>query len=273
MLIALATSPRFERAVAALPGARARAWRSARRYVAGAAADDALRVAGALADRGLRASIDLFGEGVTDPAVATTVAAAYVRLAATLPPGAWLSIDLSHIAFDPVLLARVAAALPPGARVQVGAEEPAVTDRVLDAVVDSGGGRADATLQANLRRSPRDARRLAGAGVPVRLVKGAYAAPASEAHEWGPATDAAFAELALGLRDAGGTVRLATHDDALLERLLPALPEADCEVLLGVRPELATSLVAAGRRVRVYVPYGPDWFRYFMRRRAESHGA
>jgi proline dehydrogenase len=273
MLFALATSAGFERAVAAVPGARARAWRSARRYVAGEALEDALGVARALGERGLRASIDLFGERVTDPTVAAAVAGAYVRLAAAVGRGTWLALDLSHVAFSPALLARVVGALPEGARVQVGAEEATVTDRVLEALLEAGGGRVDATVQANLRRSPADAARLAAAGVPVRLVKGAYVEPSAAAHPWGAATDTAYVELAHALRDADATVRLATHDDALLERLLPALPEADCEVLLGVRPRLASSLVAAGRRVRVYVPYGPDWFRYFMRRRAEARGA
>ncbi|MFL5890982.1 MAG: proline dehydrogenase family protein, partial [Solirubrobacteraceae bacterium] len=112
--------------------------------------------------------------------------------------------------------------------------------------------------------------RLAAAGVPVRLVKGAYVERA--ALPWGPETDAAYARLALELRDAEAEVRLATHDEALLRRVLPELPCADCELLLGVRPELAAQLRASGRRVRVYVPYGPNWFRYLMRRRAETQG-
>ncbi|MFL5875949.1 MAG: proline dehydrogenase family protein [Solirubrobacteraceae bacterium] len=265
-LFSLATSEAFEWAVGRVPGARERAWRSARRYVAGEAPDDALQVARALGARGLLASIDLFGERVTDPQVVRSVADAYVALAGRLPEGACLSIDLSHVAFDAGVLRRIAAV----ARVQVGAEAAAVTDRVLDAVLAVGGERVDATLQANLPRSAADAARLAAARVPVRLVKGAYVEPG--ALPWGPETDAAYARLALELRDAGAEVRLATHDEALLRRVLPELPGADCELLLGVRPELAAQLRASGRRVRVYVPYGPNWFRYLMRRRAETQG-
>ena len=270
LLFALATNERFERAVARVPGARARAWRSARRYVAGETGADALRVAAALAAKGLQASLDLFGERVSDRTEAARVTDAYVTLAGRLPTGAWLSLDLSHVAFDGAALRRIAAALPDGARVQVGAEEAAVTDRVLDAVVAAAGAPVDATVQANLPRAPADAQRLAAAGIPVRLVKGAYVE--ADALPWGAETDAAYARIAL-LLGAGAALRLATHDDALHRLLLPALPAADCELLLGVRPDRAAALRAAGRRVRVYVPFGPDWFRYFMRRRAEAQGA
>ena len=146
-----------------------------------------------------------------------------------------------------------------------------MTDRVLDAVLAAAGAPVDATVQANLLRGPADAQRLAAAGIPVRLVKGAYVE--ADALPWGAETDAAYARIALLLGDAGAAVRLATHDDALHRLLLPAVPSADCEVLLGVRPDRAAALRAAGRRVRVYVPFGPDWFRYFMRRRAEAQGA
>jgi len=270
LLFALATSERFERAVARVPGARARAWRSARRYVAGETGADALRVAAALAAKGLQASLDLFGERVSDRTEAARVTDAYVTLAGRLPAGAWLSLDLSRVAFDGAALRRIAAALPDGSRVQVGAEEAAVTDRVLDAVVAAAGAPVDATVQANRPRAPADAQRLAAAGIPVRLVKGAYVE--ADALPWGAETDAAYARIAL-LLGARAALRLATHDDALHRLLLPALPAADCELLLGVRPDRAAALRAAGRRVRVYVPFGPDWFRYFMRRRAEAQGA
>jgi proline dehydrogenase len=127
------------------------------------------------------------------------------------------------------------------------------------------GRPVEATLQANLRRSPADADRLTAEGVPVRLVKGAYAEDRALAHPWGPETDGAYAELARRLPD----VALATHDDALRA----ALPHARCELLLGVRPADAARLAAEGRDVRIYVPYGAGWFRYFMRRRAEAQGA
>ncbi|HWI73537.1 MAG TPA: proline dehydrogenase family protein [Baekduia sp.] len=276
-LFRLATNPLYERAILGTPPLRARAWSAARRYVAGETLQDAVAVVRALDADGLAASIDLFGEGVTDPAHAARVADAYVELAGALdatPPGTWLSIDLSHIAFDAGHLTRIAAALPPGRVLQVGAEEAETTDRVQAAVLaaHAQGLPVAATLLANLRRSPLDARALAAAGVPVRLVKGAYVEPAAVAHPYGPATDAAYAQLARTLGAGGGDLYLATHDDALRAPLLAELPDATCELLLGIHLDRARALAAAGRTVRVYVPFGSDWLRYFLRRRAEAQG-
>ena len=275
-LFRIATSATFERGVRAFPGGEARAWRTARRYVAGSGSDDAIAVVRRLAAAGLHASVDLFGEQ-TDPAAAHGVARAYERLctqlAAETPDTTWVSVDLSHLAFDAGLLDAVAAAVPPGRRLQIGAEEAAHTDRVLDLVAGAAaaGHPVEATLQANLPRSTRDADRLADAGVPVRLVKGAYVEPG--ALPYGAAVDDAYAALARRLHGHGAGLALATHDRALRERLLRDLPAARCELLLGVCPADATALAAAGRDVRVYVPYGDAWFRYFMRRRAEAQGA
>lgn len=279
----LATSEDFEHAVGAVPGGERVAYRLASRYVAGATADDALAAARRLAAQGVLSSIDLFGENVTDPSEADRVADAYVALAARIDAGTYLSIDLSHIAIDEPgdgarrRLERIAGALPAGARIQVGAEQVARTDRILDAVlaVARAGGPVAATIQANLRRSVADAHRLADAGVPIRLVKGAYVETPSLAHAWGDPTDLAFIELAHALQraGAGATLSLGTHDPVIREALLPALPGAGVEMLFGVRTEDLGPLVARGVPVRVYVPYGDRWFRYAMRRAAESRGA
>jgi proline dehydrogenase len=278
-LVRVATSEAFERAIDRVPGARERAWRSARRYVAGPTAADAVTVAHRLeASAGLGASVDLFGER-TSPAEAPAVARRYVELCRVLAEQTsartWLSLDLSHIAFDGGLLDAIAAAVTPGRRLQIGAEEAAVADRVLNVVIAAAqaGRPVEATLQANLKRSSHDADRLAAAGVPVRLVKGAYPEPPRLAHPWGPRTDAAFADLAGRLHAAGVDVALATHDHALRSALLAELRGARCETLLGIDPAGTAALAAAGRDVRVYVAFGPDWLRYLMRRRAESQGA
>jgi proline dehydrogenase len=249
--------------------------------VAGDTADDALEAARRLASGGVDSSIDFFGENVTDPREADRVADAYVALAARIDAGTFLSIDLSHVAIDDPgdgarrRLGRIAAALPDGARIQVGAEQAARTDRILDAVLAAArdGGPVAATVQANLRRSSADAQRLVEAGVPIRLVKGAYAETPALARAWGDDTDIAFIELAHTLHGAGAALSLGTHDPVIREALLAALPGVVIETLLGVRPEDNTSLVARGVRVRVYVPYGDRWFRYAMRRAAESRGA
>jgi proline dehydrogenase len=281
ILFRLATSQRFERSVRAAPGGERLAYRLASRYVAGATADDALATARRLAADNVLSSIDYFGEKVTDAAEADRVADAYVALAGRIDAGTYLSIDLSHIAIDEPgdgarrRLERIAAALPAGARIQVGAEQATRLDRILVAVLEvaRGGGPVAATIQANLRRSPADAQRLAEAGVPIRLVKGAYIETPALAHAWGDPTDIAFIELAYALHCAGATVSLGTHDPVIREALLPALPGVSIEMLLGVRSYDLPTLAARGVPVRVYVPYGDAWFRYAMRRAAESQGA
>ncbi len=193
---------------------------------------------------------------------------------------AWLAIDLSHIGLDVSVelcqrhLAAIVQALPPGRRIQVGAEDTGRTDPILEVVtaLAAEGAPLMATVQANLYRSPQDAARLTAAGVPVRLVKGAYVEPAGLAYPWGEATDVAFLRLAHRLRGAGAAFSLATHDPVLREALLLALGPSPVEMLLGVRPQDARDLVRRGVEVRCYVAYGPDWFRYWMRRLAESQG-
>jgi proline dehydrogenase len=274
----LATSGAFDRAVHASPTLRDRAWRSAQRYVAGPTEADAVAVCGRLAAVGLGSSVDLFGER-TSAEEASAVAVDYEQLCGTLSaataPSTWLSLDLSHIAFDGALLERIARAVPPGRRLQVGAEEAAQADRILGLVIAAAqqGLPVEATLQANLLRSPRDAERLAAAGISVRLVKGAYVESPADALPWGPPTDEAYAALAHQLTTAGADVALATHDAPLRARLLAELPDARCELLLGILPDDAVALAATGHDTRIYVPYGPDWLRYFLRRRAESQGA
>jgi len=104
-------------------------------------------------------------------------------------------------------------------------------------------------------------------------VKGAYVESASVALPWGDPTDLAYMELAHELHRRGVEVALATHDPVLREALLTALPDLGVEMLLGVREDDARALAARGVPVRIYVPYGHDWFRYAMRRFAESRGA
>ncbi len=278
VLFALATSDRFERAVRLAPGGETLAYKLASRYFAGVTIDDALATAYRLAAQGVLSSIDYFGENVFDPVEADRVTDEYLalagRVATEAPAGTYLSLDLSHVALDERRLARIAAALPPGVQVQVGAEQAARTDRILDAVLGVArvSGSVSATVQANLLRSPADAHRLAEAGVPIRLVKGAYVEDPSAAIGWGDPTDIAFADLAHGLHRAGARLSLATHDPVLREALLPALPGAGVEMLLGVRPYDLPSLVSRGIPVRLYVPFGERWFRYAMRRAAESRG-
>lgn len=286
ILFRLATSALVERAVRTVPRGQDLAWRVASRYVAGTAAGDAMRVARELHTRGVASSIDQFGELVDDPARAHRVAEDYLRLAgelAELPPDTWLAVDLSHLGLDvdphgcAAQLAAIARALPPGRRIQVGAEDHARADAVLACVLDvAGRGLADrlgATVQANLHRTVDDVARLLAAGVHIRLVKGAYVEPPDRALPFGEPTDVAFLRLAHRLAAADARFALATHDGVLREALLAALGPVPVEHLLGVRPEVLAELTARGVPTRVYIPFGHNWFRYWMRRLAESRGA
>jgi proline dehydrogenase len=281
--LAVATKPGWERAVRAVPGGERAAYRLARGYVAGPRPEDALDCADRLAAAGLASSIDFFGENVSDPIDADGVSDSYVALAQSLdraPETTFLSIDLSHIGLDQPgdavqrRLERIASALPAGRRIQVGAEQERRADRILAAVsaVARQGGAVSATIQANLKRSRADAQALAESAVPIRLVKGAYAEDPTVARPWGEPTALAFLELAHELHAGGAELAIATHDAVLREALLRALPGLGVEMLLGVRSADARAIAARGVPVRIYTPYGDGWFRYAMRRWAESVG-
>lgn len=286
VLLHLATSQRLERAVKATPGGARAAWRAASRYVAGETRAEALAVAGTLLASGHAVSIDLFGERVRDPARADGVADEYVALANAIdglaPDRAWLSVDLTHLAVhtDPAGAARrletIARALPDGRRIQIGAEDAAHADAiqrcVLDVAARGHAQRLGATIQANLLRSVDDVRALADAGIHIRLVKGAYV-ERTGAHPFGEATDLAFLRLGEQLHAAGAPWSMATHDGRMREALLMAGVDATVEQLFGVRPDVLAELHGRGIATRVYLPYGPDWFRYWARRVAESRGA
>lgn len=286
VLFRLATSERLERTIKRLPGGEGLAWRAASRYVAGRSREDGLTTAHRLLNQGHGVSVDLFGEGVQDAAVADRVLGDYVELAAALPSSpadAWLSVDLSHLALstDPRgavdRLAQIAAALPSGRRAQVGAEEAATTDAALECVLAATergfADRLGATVQANLKRSPSDLDRLTDAGVHVRLVKGAYVEPGTVAHPYGETTDVAYLRLAFRLAEQGRPFSLATHDARLREAVFLAHGPTPVEQLFGVREHELAELTERGIPTRVYIPYGADWFRYWLRRIAESRGA
>lgn len=165
--------------------------------------------------------------------------------------------------------------LPPGRRVQVGAEDAARTEAVLSCVLNVAsrglGSRIGATVQANLLRSPTDMTMLTCSGVHVRLVKGAYL-ETEGVHPYGEPTDVAYLRLGVQLAEAGGSWSMATHDGRLREALLFAVGTVPVEQLLGVRSETLSNLYDRGIPTRIYIPYGPHWFRYWLRRLAESRG-
>lgn len=277
----LATSDAVERAARALPPIERACYRRARRYVAGETLEDALATARDLAARGLGSTIDFFGESLSDRAAVESVVDTYAEAASRiqgLGDGAYLEVVPSHVGVDispgffREQLGRIVEALPPGSRLEVSAEESWRTERVLPVVLALAeeGAPLMLTLQANLRRTESDARRVVDAGIPMRLVKGAYLESRDVAHPWGEATDRAFRRLARQVHDSGGQLAIATHDPQLRDSLLSTLDGVTVEMLLGVRADDALRLAAAGHSVRIYVPFGTRWFRYWMRRRVEA---
>jgi proline dehydrogenase len=284
ILYKLATSERFERLIHNNRTLDRRAFRAALRYVAGLTLADALAVVRDLNGRGFASSLDLFGETAHEPVEIAHTVQAYVDAAnslAQMDADVDLEVVPSHLGVDGdpdafrSNLEAICRALPPGRRLQVSAEESSRTEAILDAVVRlrTSGAPVVATLQANLRRTEGDVERLADASVPIRLVKGAYLEPRETAFAWGEPTDLAFVRLAHKAHDLGIELAIGTHDRVLREALLLALGGIGLEMLLGVRREDAENLITRGYRVRIYVPYGEAWFRYWMRRLAESRGA
>ena len=254
-------------------------------YVAGETTEDALTQARELARLNLSASLDFFGEQVTDPAQADAVAEAYRRWrivwATDAPPGTWLSVDLSHLGIyrrcsaPPVAGSRRSPSACPTAPACRSARRrrPSPTRarrRAQRARTARGSRRPSRPTSVAV---PEDVPGLAAAGIGVRLVKGAYLEDPRDALPHGDATDLAYLQLAEQLGELDAEVHLATHHGLLREACRRVLPRAPVEMLLGVRGAEASALAAAGVPVRLYVPFGPDWFRYAMRRLAEARGA
>lgn len=264
------------------------------RFVAGGTEQDAVAAVVRLAGGGLRASVDLLGEGVLGAQDAHGTVEAYLRLLAVadqhgVAAGLDVSVKLSALgqavprdgqavsASNAALIAARAQSL--GATITLDMEDHTTTDATLTTLVQL---RRDfptvgAVVQAQLRRTEADCRDLARAGSRVRLCKGAYLEPASLAHQGRRAVSASYARC-LGILMAGpGYPMIATHDPELLEltgRLVRHLdrPAASYEyqLLFGVRPAEQRRLAAAGATVRVYLPYGPDCVPYLSRRVVEK---
>lgn len=262
--------------------------RVARRFVAGESLADALAAVEGIRGAGLTATLDHLGENVTTPAAAEQAAASAAESLEALHARGFeanVSVKLTQFGLDlDAALARRllravaerAAAL--GGFVRVDMEGSAYTDRTLDLVLaaHAAGLPVGTVLQSALRRTAGDAERLIAAGVRIRLVKGAYREPASLAFATKAEVDGSYRRLAERLLAAGNYPAIATHDPAMIAATLAAArqqglpPERfEFQMLYGIRRDLQASLRRQGWRVRVYVPYGAEWYPYFMRRLAE----
>ncbi len=258
----------------------------ASRFVAGDTADQAVSVARRLNGDGLTVSLDLLGEEVSDPATAETACEAYLACLddiARAGLAANVSIKLTQLglAFDEQLarssvdrLARRAAEA--GTTVTIDMEDSRFTAATIEvyAAAQAGHGNLGVCLQAALRRTPEDLERILPLGGHIRLCKGAYVEPESVAFQDKAEVDAAFLRLLERLMAADGVKpAIATHDDRMLARAeeLGRFRSGPFEfqMLYGVRGDRQRALVADGHDLRIYVPYGSEWYAYLTRRLAE----
>ena len=284
-LMAAAASERVRNAVTRTHAARA----VVDQYVAGESSEDAVAVARTLRAAGLLVTLDYLGEETTDAQRAAATAAQYVHLlgkltAEGLTEGGAVEVSArqprpnaigERVAIEH-LERIVSAAADAGTTVTIDAEDHTTTDAALRIAgsLRSRSPSVGTVLQAALRRTEADARALAAPGTRVRLCKGAYAEPAAEAFETRHDVDKSFARCLRVLMTGPGYPMIATHDPRLIaitRSLGFALPEGGFEyqMLHGVRPDEQRRLAASGAKVRVYVPYGGDWYRYLVRRLAE----
>jgi proline dehydrogenase len=296
-LLAAAASERIRDLVTVTPATRT----VVNRYVAGESIEEAVTVARALRSAGLLVTLDYLGEETSDAQRAAATAAQYVHLLGKLAAEGLTEDGAVEVSVKPSALGlllgsedtirpgvigeRVAAehleriavaAREAGTTVTVDAEDHRVTDaslRIAGALRERFAS-VGTVVQAALRRTETDVRELTAPGVRVRLCKGAYAEPAQEAFAARHDVDRSFARCLRILMAGPGYPMIATHDPRLIaitRSLGMNRPPASFEhqMLYGVRPDEQLRLAAAGAQVRVYVPYGNDWYRYLVRRLAE----
>jgi proline dehydrogenase len=263
------------------------------RYVAGPTTADAVRATADLVDQDLMVTIDHLGEDTVDHAQADQVTTAYLELLEALARdgltrAAEVSVKLSavgqalpgdgeQIALDNAR--RIcASATSHGTSVTLDMEDHTTTDSTLSILGELRTDFPDtgAVLQSYLHRTEDDCRDLAYAGSRVRLCKGAYAEPASVAFQDKDDVDRSYVRCMKVLLAGDGYPMLATHDPRLVEiggalatRYGREQGTYEYQMLYGVRPDEQRRLSAAGERVRVYLPYGEEWYGYMVRRLAE----
>ncbi|HSE93424.1 MAG TPA: proline dehydrogenase family protein [Methylomirabilota bacterium] len=289
LLLALSTRPRLGQWMDRLPLTR----RFVRRFVAGTTADEALAVVADLNARGLLAAVTYLGENVRTAAEAVHATDTYLALLDEIKRRnltALPSLKLTHLGLDlgePVCVANLTRVLERGravgTRVWIDMESAAYTDRTLDlyARLRPAHPHAACVVQAYLRRTPVDVERLIDLGAAVRLCKGAYREPPRIAHPDKADVDRAYDALVDRLLAPDALARsvypgFATHDERRIahvrERagaLRVRRERFEIQMLYGIRSELHATLSAQGLAVRVLVPFGEDWYGYFMRRLAE----
>lgn len=260
------------------------------RYIAGTELDDAEAAVSRLNQAGMLATVDVLGEEIRSAGEARTIAQAYLDVLAAIERerlDSNISIKLTALGLklDPELCRElleqvVADARGRGNFVRIDMEDSSTTDEALAlyrGLREAGFDNVGVVLQAYLRRSAADVAALADLRPNVRLCKGIYVEPPELAFPDPEQVRASFVRLLEKLLDAGSYVGIATHDEWLIKRALEQVlqrklgrDDYEFQMLLGVREDRRDALVRAGHRLRVYVPFGRQWYAYSLRRLQEN---
>jgi proline dehydrogenase len=267
--------------------------RMSSRFVAGTRVEDALRATQAINQMGASVSVDNLGENVTNAEEARQSAALYHRMLdqiAELRLNANVSLKLTHMGLDVdenlayelvTSLVAKAAAMTPRNFVRVDMEGSPYTQRTLDFVHElhrkpENKGCVGAVIQSYMRRAESDIEKLLAEGIRIRLCKGAYKEPAEIAFQPKSEVDANYVKLMKILMKSGVYNGLATHDERIIEEAKAyasreGVPRDafEFQMLHGIRRDLQQQLVKDGWGMRVYIPFGTEWYPYLMRRLAE----
>ena len=261
----------------------------ASRFIAGETIEAAIEASRRLQAQGFLITLDHLGEGVKTLEAAAAATREYVRLMDVIVASGIernISLKLTQLGIDvdrATCIDNFRRILEPAARcdffVRIDMENSPYTERTLEifeTLWEQEYRSIGVALQASLRRTEQDVRRMNELRARVRLVKGAYKEPSSVAYQRKDEVNAAFVRLARQLLDHGTYPAIATHDEQLIadvrayaaERRI-ATDRFEFQLLYGIRRDLQTALAAGGYRLRVYVPFGREWFPYFMRRLGE----
>ena len=261
----------------------------ARRFIAGESVDEAIAAARPIEAEGMQVTLDYLGESVAsidEAAAATREYLTVVDAIAAAGIGRNISLKLTQLGLDVDRATTVDnlrrildRAAPHEFFVRIDMESSAYTERTLDifeTLWQQGYRNAGVVIQSYLRRSDVDVRRMNALGARVRLVKGAYKEPKDAAYQAMDEVNAKYLELMRLLLDEGQYPAIATHDQTMIDATRAhatmrgyASSRFEFQRLYGIRRDLQAELTAAGYPFRVYVPFGREWFPYFMRRLGE----
>ena len=263
--------------------------RIAMRFIAGETLDDGLAAVRDVAARGCTATLDFLGEAVSSADDARRaqdkIVAACARIGdESLPSGISVKPTQMGLTLDQDLAFKLIAEIASeakrfGGHVNIdmeGSDTTEATVALTERLRDAGHDNVGCALQSYLHRTPDDVERLTAAGASLRLIKGAYDEPPEVAYQNKAEVDASFRRSTDWLLEHGHYPKIATHDNALIEytkrtviRLGRSPDDFEFQMLYGVRTPLQDALASAGWRMRVYIPFGAQWYPYFMRRIAE----